>query len=227
LQRAREPYSGPVETLEPDEVRRILNSIDTDSVLGFRDYLLYSLLYRLGLRIGEALSVNLEDIDLDKELILIHGKGRRNRTLPLVSDIPTLIEKWLCLRRWLSGSEGLNALFISKKGNRLSARKAQDNFQKVIASVGPLSIAKVTPHTLRHAFASHALEEDATDAKLIVLKSVLGHALLKSTEIYLHPSMKLLRRAVNDHPASEILEDIIKTDKIIIRVQQARAAPAA
>lgn len=87
LPRAREPYSGPIQVLEPEEVKKLLGCIDKNSVLGFRDFLLYSLLYRLGLRIGEALSIDLKDIDLEKQILTIHGKGRRERTLPLVSDI--------------------------------------------------------------------------------------------------------------------------------------------
>lgn len=227
LQRAREPYAGPVETLEVDEVQRLLETIDKQSVLGFRGFLLYSLLYRLGLRISEALAIDLKDIDLEKKVLRIHGKGRRERTLPLVSDIPVLIERWIVMRNRLLGAERLDALFISKKGHRLAVRTAEENFQKIVAATGPLSIKKVTPHTLRHAFASHALETDASDNALITLKAVLGHAVMKSTEIYIHPSMKILRRAVNDHPASEILEDLIDQGIIPIRVHQVRSVPAA
>jgi len=217
----------PVEALEPQEVNRLLGRIDKGSVLGFRDFLLYSLLYRLGLRLGEALAIDLGDIDLEKQLLRVHGKGRRERTLPLVSDLPVLIEKWLVFRDKLCGAERLNALFISKKGNRLSARTAQDNFKKILAAAGPLSIAKVTPHSLRHAFASHALQDDTTDAKLIVLKAVMGHALIKSTQRYVHPSMRILRKAVNDHPASEILDELINDDIVPIRIQQRRETLAA
>lgn len=223
LGRARQPYAGPVQTLEPEEMPRLFKSIDTHSVLGVRDYVLLSLLYRLGLRLGEALSLQLKDIDFDKQLLHVHGKGRRNRTLPLVSDIPGILENWLLVRQRLSGA-GLSALFISKKRHALSARVAQENFQKIIAKAGPFSIKKVTPHTLRHAFASHAIEGDAD---LIVLKAVMGHASTKSTELYLHPSMRILRKAVNDHLASDILGDLIEDKIVVLRVQQSRAVRAA
>lgn len=223
LGRARQPYAGPVQTLEPEEMPRLFKSIDTHSVLGVRDFVLLSLLYRLGLRLGEALSLQLKDIDFDKQLLHVHGKGRRNRTLPLVSDIPGILENWLLVRQRLPGA-GLSALFISKKGHALSARVAQENFQKIIAKVGPFSIKKVTPHTLRHAFASHAIEGDAD---LIVLKAVMGHASTKSTELYLHPSMRILRKAVNDHLASDILGDLIEDKIVVLRVQQSRSIRAA
>jgi len=223
LPRAREPYTGPITALSPDEVQRILATLDKESVLGFRDYLLFSLLYRLGLRLGEALAIDLDDIDFDHEVITIHGKGRRERTLPLVSDIPFLLKRWLLLRKRLYRANRQQALFLSKKGNRLAMRTAQEHFKHAVTTVGPLSLVSATPHSLRHAFASHALEGDAD---LFVLKSVLGHAKLTSTEIYLHPSMKLLRGAVNDHIANEILEHLIKDDLIVLRVHQKRVASA-
>jgi len=223
LPRAREPYSGPIQVLEPEEVKKLLGCIDKNSVLGFRDFLLYSLLYRLGLRIGEALSINLKDIDLENQIINIHGKGRRERKLPLVSDIPALIEKWILLRQMLYGAKDSNALFISKKGNRLAQRTAQENFQKIVQKAGPLTLDKVTPHSLRHAFASHAIDGEAD---LIVLKAVLGHARLESTEHYVHPSMRVLQKAVNEHISSRILSALIEENVVFLRVQQQRSCAA-
>ena len=221
LPRARQPYPGPVEALEPEEVSTLLGSIDRNSILGFRDFLLYSLIYRLGLRLGEALSINIEDIDFEKEILHIRGKGRRKRNLPLLSDVMELIEKWLLYRSRLFGADRLDALFISKKGNRLSARGAQDNLKKIVAKAGPFSIKKVTPHSLRHAFATHAIEGEQD---IFVLKAIMGHASTKSTEMYVHPSMRVLKKAVNNHIASEILNDLIRDNIIVLRLQQARKA---
>ncbi|MBC2747675.1 MAG: tyrosine-type recombinase/integrase [ANME-2 cluster archaeon] len=217
MPRAREPYTGPVKALEPDEVSRLLGSIDKNSVLGFRDFFLYSMLYRLGLRIGEAISININDIDFEKQILNIHGKGRRERKLPLLPDLMDILEKWLVCRTRLYGANQLDALFISKKGNRLSIRTAQDNFQKIVTKAGPFSINKVTPHSMRHAFATHAIEGEQD---IFVLKAILGHASTKSTEIYLHPSMRVLRKAVNNHVASEILADLITTKNAALRVHQ-------
>jgi site-specific recombinase XerD len=130
---AREPYSGPVEALEPEEVVKLLCSIDRKCVLGFRDFVLYTMLYRLGLRIGEAVSIDIKDIDFEKEILHIHGKGRRERKLPMLSDIMELVRTWLIYRTKLCGADRLDALFVSKKGNRLSIRTAQDNLHKLVA----------------------------------------------------------------------------------------------
>lgn len=217
LSRARQPYTGPYQTLSAEEVKQLLSSIDCCSILGYRDCLLYSLLYRLGLRIGEALAIDLEDIDMKKQIITIHGKGRRQRVLPLISDVAEMIQSWLLMRPKVFGAQEQNALFVSKKGNRLSARTAQENLQKIVAQAGPFSIKKITPHSLRHAFATHAIEGDAD---LIVLKAVMGHASIHSTQIYIHPSLETLRKAVNDHIAADILSDLIEKGVVILRMQQ-------
>ena len=175
------------------------------------------MLYRIGLRIGEAISINIKDIDFEKQILNIHGKGRRERKLPLLPDLMDILEKWLVYRTRLYGANQLDALFISKKGNRLSIRTAQDNFQKIVTKAGPFSIEKVTPHSLRHAFATHAIEGEQD---IFVLKAILGHASTKSTEIYLHPSMRVLRKAVNNHVASEILADLVTAKNVALRVHQ-------
>jgi site-specific recombinase XerD len=101
IKRARQPYPGPIEALSLSEVTRLLGRQDQGSVLGIRDFVLFTLLYRLGLRLGEALALDLGDIDLDAEVIHIHGKGRRERTLPLLADLADLIRRWLFVRRRL------------------------------------------------------------------------------------------------------------------------------
>lgn len=110
-----------------------------------------------------------------------------------------------------------DALFISKKGNRLAQRTAQENFQKIVEKAGTLSLDRVTPHSLRHAFASHAIDGEAD---LIVLKAVLGHASLQSTEHYVHPSMRVLQKAVNEHISSQILSELIEENVVILSIQQ-------
>lgn len=216
IPRARDPYQGPIKTLERNEVRSLLTSIDSSTVLGFRDLFLFTLQYALGLRLGEALAITLHDIDLRKKLLTIHGKGRRERTLPLVDHLVTLARDYLQRRTALRNSQSNNALFLSKKGQRLSLRAAEENFQKLVKKHGPFSIERVVPHTLRHSFASHALE---TESQLIIIKAILGHARMQTTEIYLHPSMDMLRKSVNDHLSTDILAELRKSSPNKFRIQ--------
>ena len=203
--RARQAYKGPIHTLEPQEVMRLLDSIDRSTVIGIRDFTVFSLLYAIGLRLGECLTLRLNDINWGKEMLTINGKGRKVRYIPLTEKIGKLLRTWLKHRRALLNAGTSAYLFLSKKGNPLSGRMAEERFQEIVKKNAPLSVKKVTPHSLRHAFASHAVEGDAD---LLVLKTILGHASLKTTELYLHPSINKMRAALNDHLASDILSDI-------------------
>jgi site-specific recombinase XerD len=203
--RARQAYKGPIHTLEPHEVMRLLDSIDRSTVIGIRDFTIFSLLYAIGLRLGECLTIRLQDIHWEKEMLTINGKGRKIRYIPLTEKIAKLLKTWIKHRRELLNAGTSEYLFLSKKGNPLSARRAEERFQDIVQKNAPLSVKKVTPHSLRHAFASHAVEGDAD---LLVLKTILGHASLKTTELYLHPSINKMRAALNDHLASDILKDI-------------------
>ncbi len=203
--RARQAYKGPIHTLEPQEVMRLLGSIDRSTVLGNRDYTIFFLLYAIGLRLGECLNLRLSDINWDKEMLTINGKGRKVRYIPLTEKTAMLLKEWIKHRSALLNAGSSDYLFLSKKGNPLSLRRAEECFKELVLKNAPLSVKKVTPHSLRHAFASHAVENNAD---LLVLKTILGHASLKTTEIYLHPSIKLMKAAINDHLASNILKDV-------------------
>lgn len=218
IPRARQPYAGPVKTLEFDEVKRLLHGIETDTVIGYRDFALFNLIYCLGLRISEALSLDIDDIDWKSRTVLIHGKGRKERLLPIVEPLMAILRRYRELRKDLLNAESSQAFFMSKKGNRLSLRAAEENFQKLVNKTGPFSIDKVTPHTLRHSFASHALETEGQD--IVRIKAILGHASLKTTEIYLHPSFSLLKEAIEDHVASDIITELRKKRRRTHRIQR-------
>jgi site-specific recombinase XerD len=215
IPRARQAYQGPIKILEPKEVERILNSFDTASVLGYRDFTIFLLIYSLGLRLGEVLGIDLDHLDWRENTLLINGKGGRQRTLPLPEKTEDFIRKWLKYRQALNNSSTNPALFLSQWGKRLSQRVVQENIKQITAS-GTFSMSKITPHTFRHAFASHALEGEHD---LVVLKAILGHASMKSTEIYLHPSIRLQRQAVNNHLASDMLAQMRHRNLGIFRIR--------
>lgn len=203
LQRARDAYKGPIYTLKLNEVLAILQSFDCSSVLGLRDKTLFTLVYGSGLRIGEAVAIELDDLNLQEQTLRINGKGKRQRIIPLMEHQITMLQTWLESRQHLKNAEESQSLFLSKKGNQLSVRRAEEVFKDVVEAQGNLSIEKVTPHTLRHAFASHAVEGNCD---LVVLKAILGHAYLKTTEWYVHPSIETQRKAMDNHLANETLQ---------------------
>ena len=218
------PYKGQQFNLEPEEIILLLNSLDLDSLHGKRDRVIMTLLYKGALRVGELTSIDITDLDFNSKIpcLKIHGKGRKQRDVPLDDDMVILLEEWLILRKQYSGSTRNTALFLSQKGKRLAVRTVQENFKKIVNSLPELSVKKVTPHSMRHAFASHSLGPDASDRQLVLLKTYLGHALLKSTLIYAKPSLKLLRQAVTNHVASEIIADIDWLKKVSPRICQKR-----
>ena len=223
LPRARDPYSGPVQTLEFEEIIKILSAFNKDSVIDKRNFILFSLIYALGLRLSEALGINLEDIDVKKDLITIRGKGRKVRSIPLTDQVKAMLLDWIVMRKALMNANSSHALFISKKGNRLSLRMAEQAFKKIRDTMDNLTITRVVPHTLRHAFASHAIDGEAD---VLVLKTILGHASIKTTEIYLHPSIKTLRKAVADHVSSDILKELKDKRVGVFRIQNRKGHAA-
>jgi site-specific recombinase XerD len=205
LPRARQAYKGPIQVLEFPEVMKLLSSIDRSTVFGQRDFTIFSLLYANGLRLGECLGIRMQDIDWKKEMLTINGKGRKVRYIPLTDKVATLLKTWIESRGALMNAGTSEYLFLSKKGNRLSLRMAEERFQETVKKAGKLTMNKVTPHSLRHAFASHAVDGNAD---LLVLKTLLGHASLKTTELYVHPSVNTLRKALNNHLSNDILSNI-------------------
>lgn len=215
LPRARQPYSGPITALEPKETIRLLNSIDRTSVIGLRDFTLFSLLYALGLRLGECLGIQMCDIDWCKNMLTIHGKGRKIRTLPLTEKVAKLIKEWIFCRAALLNADKSGWLFLSRKGNRLSHRTAEEHFAAIVKKSGPFTMKKITPHALRHAFASHAIDGNAD---ILVVKAIMGHAQLRTTEMYLHPSKETLKKSVNDHLANDILKMLRASHRGVLRI---------
>ena len=216
------PYQGQQFNMEPAEVTRLFDALDVDSLHGKRDRVVMTLLYKSALRVGELAAINVADIDFERGCMTVHGKGRKERNMPLDADMAALIREWLLVRKAYAGATRCSALFLSQKGHRLAVRTIQDNFKKLIDSLPRFSIKRVTPHALRHAFASHSLLNDASDRQLVLLKNYLGHSLFKSTLIYARPSLAVLRRAMTEHVASEILADIRWIDKVPPRTCQQR-----
>ena len=222
------PYQGQQFNLEPVEVIQLLDAFDVESLHGKRDRVVTTLLYKSALRVRELASLDIEDLHLDGQepFMDIHGKGRKERKMPLDDDMVTLLKQWLKIRDQYAGAARCSALLLSQKGSRLAVRTIQDNFKKLVDSLPPFSVDRVTPHALRHAFASHSLINDSSDRQLVLLKSYLGHVLFKSTLIYAKPSLAVLRKAMTDHVASEILADIRWLDKAPPRTCQKRRKAA-
>lgn len=195
--KVRGGYRQRPDALTHQQVKKLFDVIDRSNFLGIRDYAVYALMYDLGLRVGEVYKLNLEDVDFKNKKLTVLGKGNRRRELYLNAEILQILSEWLAVRYNFKNSEHTTALFVSKKGNRLAIRTIEDNMKKLVDSLGLDVHFKVTCHTLRHTFASH-LNDNGED--ILVIQSLLGHSSPRSTRIYIHPSEKRIRQALEKLP---------------------------
>jgi len=154
---------------------------DGDSELHARDNALFETIYSSGLRLSEAVGLSLRDVDLDAGLIRVTGKGNKVRVLPLGRKACAALRAWYQLRAgWLTQADE-KAVFVSKRGTRLSARAVQARVAARARQSG--EGVHVHPHMLRHSFASHLLE---SSGDLRSVQELLGHADISTTQIYTH-----------------------------------------
>ena len=177
------------ETLSYTEVEKLLNAPDETKKLGLRDKALLELLYGTGLRVSELSNLTLDDLHLDAEYIRCMGKGKKERVVPIGrSARETLVRYINTLRAELCKNDYERHLFLNIRGMAFS-RKGIWKLIKGYAIQAGIS-KNVTPHTLRHSFASHLL---ANGAPLRVIQEMLGHADITTTQIYTHVDQSRLK----------------------------------
>lgn len=209
-------YKDGPHALNLDQMKILFESIDRTTCLGIRDYAIHALMYGLGLRVGEVHSLNLDSLDLTENALVVIGKGKRRRLMHLTGELPQILAEYMAVRPNFLNSKTSDALFLSKKGNRLSIRTMEDNFKKIFSGSGMMIWFKVTCHTLRHSFASH-LNDEGVD--IMVLQSLLGHTTPKSTQIYIHPSMKKIRDALEKLPAVVYMNQLVESGALNFKFQ--------
>jgi integrase/recombinase XerC len=172
------------------QIEQLLNAPAANTPLGLRDRALLETCYAAGLRVSELVALDLQDVDLDQRIIRVKGKGKRERLAPLGSYAVRAILRWLAVRKPAQQADGSphRALFLNKHGTRLSARSVGRMIEKYlqIAGLDP----KISPHTLRHTFATHLLDRGA-DIRSV--QELLGHASITTTQIYTHVDSSRLK----------------------------------
>ncbi|MEM6773712.1 MAG: tyrosine recombinase XerC [Pseudomonadota bacterium] len=182
-------------TLEADELGALL-SVSSDDPLTLRDLAMAELLYSSGLRLAELKSLNLSDLDLGQRLVVVTGKGRKTRSVPVGSAALSAIEAYLKLRPPAGNADGEQALFLSRRGLRISERSIQLRLQRLAQRVG--LGRDLHPHMLRHSFASHLLE---SSGDLRAVQELLGHSDISTTQIYTHLDFQHLAKVYDSaHP---------------------------
>ena len=165
--------------------------------VALRDRLIVELLYSTGIRVGELCGLDVADVDLDRRLVRVIGKGNKERSVPFGVPAAEAISIWLAIGRpALATAASGAALLLGKRGGRLDQRQARTVVHETVAAIP--DAPDIGPHGLRHSAATHLLEGGAD---LRVVQELLGHASLATTQLYTHVSVARLR-AVHDqaHP---------------------------
>jgi len=185
--------------LYPTEIDMLLNAPNTSRVLGRRDKAILETMYASGVRVSELVAINMGDIDWGEETILIRGKGNKERLAPLGRQAKTALLDYMENSRnhLLQADKATNeAVFLNRFGGRLSGRSIRNIIDKYVEEVAITQ--KVSPHTLRHSFATHLLNGGAD---LRSVQELLGHVKLSTTQIYTHLTRENIKTIYdNSHP---------------------------
>ncbi|MFA9444736.1 site-specific tyrosine recombinase XerD [Egicoccus sp. AB-alg6-2] len=174
--------------LRTDEVDRLLDAPDPGTPVGLRDRALLELLYASGARVGEACGLDVGAVDLPQAQVRLYGKGDKERIAPIGEPAVDALRAYLATARpALAGERAEDALLLNGRGGRLGTRDARSAVERAATAAG---VGHVTPHTLRHSFATHLLE---SGADIRVVQELLGHASLATTQRYTHLSRGRLR----------------------------------
>ncbi|OBT10204.1 tyrosine recombinase XerC [Vibrio sp. UCD-FRSSP16_10] len=183
--------------LDVDETGQLLD-IDMDDPLAIRDRAMMELMYGTGMRLSELIQLNVRDVQGGRGEIRVIGKGDKERIVPFSGEAKRWILQWLNVRPSLLKLEE-NALFISKRGSRISHRNVQKRMSEWGIKQGVSS--HITPHKLRHSFATHILE---SSGNLRAVQEMLGHESLSTTQVYTHLDFQHLAQEYDKaHPRAK------------------------
>jgi len=190
-QRRRLPRALPV-----DDVFALIESPDDDELLGARDKAIFELLYGCGLRVSELTGLSLRDLDLAQRTVRVLGKGNKERELPVGRKAVEALDRYLSRRNELRPLAQESALFLNRYGERLTSRSVARRLDRQVRLVALRH--NISPHSLRHSFATHLL---GGGADLRSIQELLGHNSLSTTQRYTHVSVEQLSKVYDlAHP---------------------------
>jgi tyrosine recombinase XerC len=182
--------------LTEEETVKLIEAPATDTVLGLRDRAIFEALYSTGMRVSELVSLNIDNIDFIGSTVKVLGKGKKERLLPIGDRALEAINQYLSERNSQRKKKETETLFLNKNNTRLSDRGVRKIIHKYITKLSLRS--GVSPHTMRHSFATHLLNRGAD---LRSVQELLGHANLSTTQIYTHLTTEKLKSIYNKaHP---------------------------
>lgn len=183
------------DVLSVEEIDAMISSIPSDKEESLRNHAIIETMYGSGLRVSELVNARLSRLDLEEGLMIVEGKGSKERIVPVSPVAVTLLKEWIQQRRRMAVKpEGDDIIFLNRRGAPLTRVMIFYIIKQLSELAG---IRKtVSPHTLRHSFATHLLEGGAN---LRAIQEMLGHESIATTELYLHLDRSRLRRELIDH----------------------------
>ena len=181
--------------LYPEEMTTLIDTTGTANILGLRDKAILESLYSSGMRVSELVSLNITDIEFERGMARVMGKGRKERLVPLGSYALSAINAYLDIRDNPLQGKQESAIFLNHRGKRITDRGVRLLIHKITQAQG---FENISPHTMRHTFATHMLNNGAD---LRIVQELLGHVSLSTTQIYTHVTKERLKTVYNKaHP---------------------------
>lgn len=183
------------EILSLEEIDAMIEAIDISKFEGVRNRAIMETLYGCGLRVSELINLEISRIYADEQYIIVRGKGDKERLVPMAETTLSAIKEYLEVRGDINIKRGEdNILFVSRRGRRLTRMMVYYIVSGLAEKAGV--VKEISPHTLRHSFATHLLEGGAN---LRAIQQMLGHESISTTEIYLHLDRSYLRNEILTH----------------------------
>ena len=189
----KKPISLP-KSISEDDVVKLLDAPKPDSLIGLRDKAMLELLYASGVRISELVNIKFSDLDLERNIIKVFGKGSKERLVPFGEDAAQCISAYIDERKKNKDIASIKYIFLNNRGSKISRHAFWHRLKEYCLEIGLKS--DISPHTLRHAFATHLLNRGADLRSVQVL---LGHSDLSTTQIYTHIAKQRLSELVKKH----------------------------
>jgi integrase/recombinase XerD len=185
--------------LSVDEVSAIISAVDTSTWMGMRDRALLEVLYGCGLRVSEAVGLKVSCLYFDEDFVRVIGKGDKERLVPMGEMAKDALKAYLEMRPSSAGLEDSDMVFVNRYGKSLSRVSAFKTVKKMAVLAGVTK--EISPHTFRHSFATHLIENGA-DLRLV--QEMLGHESVSTTEIYTHIDSSTWHGAIlANHPRNK------------------------
>lgn len=189
----KKPISLP-KSISEDDVVKLLDAPKPDSLIGLRDKAMLELLYASGVRISELVNIKFSDLDLERNIIKVFGKGSKERLVPFGEDAAQCISAYIDERKKNKDIASIKYIFLNNRGSKISRHAFWHRLKEYCLEIGLKR--DISPHTLRHAFATHLLNRGADLRSVQVL---LGHSDLSTTQIYTHIAKQRLSELVKKH----------------------------